>query len=219
MSINKCTNKEASPKYNKKKGDNIMATGISFVKVYTTNNYYGIKCDIVIPANPAVGGISGEYFDLYLGLGDKVEGGLSYSTVGWKKFLNTGYEASGNNLDYWRSDVMTNQPSAGTRVSIELVNNLNGTATINVAGKPYCTLPVYGGLSSATKVKQVHGCLDYTGLVKHDQASFSYLKIRKSDGSYISWDGTIPTDPTKRQNDADYYVYSTIPLSTKLNQG
>jgi hypothetical protein len=195
-----------------------MATGESVIKVYTTNNYYGIKCDVVIPANPAVGG-STDYFDLYLGLGDKVEGGLSYSTAGWKKFLNTGYQASGKNSNYWRSAVMTNQPNAGDRVSIELINNLNGTATIKVNGTTYCTLPVYGGLSSATTVKQVHGCEDYTGLVKHSQASFSYLKIRKSDGSYINWDGTVPTGNLIKINATDYYVYSVVPMSTKLNQG
>lgn len=89
-----------------------MATGEGYVKVYTTNNYYGIKCDVVIPANPAVGG-SSDYFDLFIGLGDKAEGGLSYSSAGWKKFLNTGYKASGGSSNYWRSDVMTSQPNAG----------------------------------------------------------------------------------------------------------
>lgn len=94
----------------------------------------------------------------YIGIGaSKVEGGISKTPSGYKVFLNSGYNESGQNSKYWNTQYDASIKD-GDRVNLKLVNNGNGTVTMYVNGNPrYANQPVYGSFSQYEPVKMVQG--------------------------------------------------------------
>ncbi|MGG8364952.1 hypothetical protein, partial [Bacillus cereus] len=138
------------------------------VKSVTNSKYTGIAADINLPKSVVV---KDGYVNWYLGIGaSKVEGGISKTPNGYKVFLNSGYNESGQNSKYWNTQYDTSIKD-GDRVNLKLVNNGNGTVTMYVNGSPrYTNQPVYGTFSQYEPVKMVQGVED-AGRNSFSQAS------------------------------------------------
>lgn len=66
----------------------------------------------------------------YLGIGaSKVEGDISKTPSGYKVFLNSGYNETGQNSKYWNTQYDTSIKD-GDRVNLKIINNRNGTVTM-----------------------------------------------------------------------------------------
>ncbi|MFD6903523.1 hypothetical protein [Streptomyces diastaticus] len=186
------------------------------VKTVTNNkSYTGITADIVLPTSIRV---NSGYVNWYLGIGAaKVEGGISKTPTGYKVFLNTGYNESSQNSKYWNSQ-FDSTINDGDRVNLKLVNNGDGTISMYVNGNLRYKQPVYGTLGLYEQVKMVQGVED-NGTNSFSQASFSNVQLRaNTTGSvYHKWDGTIPSTFSRYGSyGSDFYVYSQVPLSSKL---
>lgn len=153
----------------------------------------------------------------YLGIeASKVEGGISKTPSGYKVFLNSGYNESGQNNKYWNTQYDT---SISNRVNLKIINNGNGTVTMYVNGIPrYTNQPVYGSFSQYEPVKMVQGVED-TGRNSFSQASFSNVLLRAdtSGSIYKSWNSSISSSFSKHGTYSNNFtVYSQVPLSASL---
>lgn len=151
------------------------------VKSVTNSSYTGIAADINLPKSVVV---KDGYVNWHLGIGaSKVEGGISKTPSGYKVFLNSGYNESGQNSKYWNTQYDTSIKD-GDRVNLKIINNGNGTVTMYVNG---ISSPVYGSFSQYESVKMVQSVED-TGRNSFSQASFSNVLLRAdtSGSSYKS---------------------------------
>ncbi|AGG04867.1 hypothetical protein CAB88_31105 (plasmid) [Bacillus thuringiensis] len=151
------------------------------VKSVTNSSYTGIAADINLLKSVVV---KDGYVNWHLGIGaSKVEGGISKTPSGYKVFLNSGYNESGQNSKYWNTQYDTSIKD-GDRVNLKIINNGNGTVTMYVNG---ISSPVYGSFSQYEPVKMVQGVED-TGRNSFSQASFSNVLLRAdtSGSSYKS---------------------------------
>ncbi|MED1384139.1 hypothetical protein RVY75_27215 (plasmid) [Bacillus mycoides] len=186
------------------------------VKSVTNSNYTGIAADINLPKSVVV---KDGYMNWYLGIGaSKVEGGISKTSSGYKVFLNSGYNESGQNSKYWNTQYDTSIKD-GDRVNLKLVNNGNGTVTMYVNGSPkYVNQPVYGTFSQYEPVKMVQGVED-TGSNSFSPASFSNVLLRAdtSGFTYKSWNSSISSSFSQHGTyGSNFKVYSQVPLSASL---
>lgn len=184
------------------------------VKSVTNSNYTGIATDINLPKSVVV---KDGYVNWYLGIeASKVEGGISKTPSGYKVFLNSGYNESGQNNKYWNTQYDT---SISNRVNLKIINNGNGTVTMYVNGIPrYTNQPVYGSFSQYEPVKMVQGVED-TGRNSFSQASFSNVLLRAdtSGSIYKSWNSSISSSFSKHGTYSNNFtVYSQVPLSASL---
>ncbi|GGG52091.1 hypothetical protein [Paenibacillus radicis (ex Gao et al. 2016)] len=208
----------------------IAATGDSIIKYYTVNSYYGIGGSLVIPSN--VSAANGNVINFQLGLADTVEAGVSFSSAGWKIFINTGYhacKANSNNTEvfcskYWRSVPLTTQPAAGDVLNLKIVNNgnntvsyfLNGTSVFN--GYDWGNLPVYTSLPATTKVKFMHITSDFNGTTRYNNAEWKDIVLRaNASGSvYTNWTSSIPRT-SSHTNEGNFTIHSSFnPLKTSF---
>lgn len=186
------------------------------VKSVTNSKYTGIAADINLPKSVVV---KDGYVNWYLGIGaSKVEGGISKTPNGYKVFLNSGYNESGQNSKYWNTQYDTSIKD-GDRVNLKLVNNGNGTVTMYVNGSPrYTNQPVYGTFSQYEPVKMVQGVED-AGRNSFSQASFSNVLLRAdtSGSTYKSWNSSISSSFSRHGTyGSNFTVYSQVPLSASL---
>ena len=184
------------------------------VKSVTNSSYTGIAADINLPKSVVV---KDGYVNWYLGIGaSKVEGGISKTPSGYKVFLNSGYNESGQNNKYWNTQYDT---SISNRVNLKIINNGNGTVTMYVNGSPrYANQPVYGSFSQYEPVKLVQ-CVEGTGRNSFSQASFSNVLLRAdtSGAIYKSWNGSISSSFSKHGTYGNSFtIYSQVPLSASL---
>lgn len=199
-------------------GSNVdAASGEGAVRTSTLDTYYGISADFYVPSNVYVPN-DGSYVAFYVGLGNQCEGGISYNGQ-WNHFINCGSGSSNE------SDPIPTQPSAGDKINIKLVNNLDDTATLYVYygnyGKVYRNIPVSNGsLTRPTTVKMVHSNYDVQDKVRYSNAYFKNVIVRNSNGTY----SPFPTSNSKYDfdrvwNAEDYSVPNENPLKTYLVTG
>lgn len=194
------------------------ASGDAAVRVATANDYYGIQGVLTIPSDVYVVDHPTDpkqkgYIAFYLGLGEKCEGGISYTpSVGWNKFLNCGPDA-GSNV----SVPLSSQPTPGTTYTVKLVNNLDNTASMFINGALTYTLPVSADrtLTSTTHVKMVHSTHDSQDQNRYTGASWSNVSVKEANGTYSPFPSSIESN-IYPWGKGDYSVPSLNPLQTSL---
>ncbi|MFM9279276.1 hypothetical protein [Paenibacillus jiagnxiensis] len=189
----------------------------------TSASYTGVSTKLKLPSQ--VNYVNG-YVDWYLGIGKtNIEGGISYSSDGFKVFIN-GVEGA----EKGQRSFPVSSLAKGQTVDLKLIyDHSTKRATLYLNGSPLSwtnNVPVklLSGLNTYNTVKMVHGVQDEGGS-SFSQASFSetQLRMNTSGSTYKTWTSSLSktaprvVSPGTSDSADQFTVYSNAPLSTKLD--
>lgn len=190
------------------------------IRVFATSaSYIGIKGSIKIPTTLSV---SGGYVDWYFGLGNAiVEAGVSYTGTKFRTPIKITSAAGEPIIGTSKDDITGIKP--GDVVPIQLLHDRsNHTISVWVNGlKVWDRISILDSngndvLGMASTAKMVFG-LDDQGASSYSQASFSLMKLQKTDGTWIDWNSNVPWTPSPSGSASSFNLSSYIPLSASLS--